>query len=73
MTVVDDIHENDLVAFLVDQPEGHLHRGDRYDHIFASQSLGVAKCGYLHSLREAGLSDHSPIEATFRPDTVKVS
>jgi len=47
--------------------------GRRYDHIFASQSLCVAKCGYLHSLREAKLSDHSPIEATFKPDTLKVS
>ena len=28
MTVVDDIHENDLVALLVDQPEADLHRGD---------------------------------------------
>jgi exonuclease III len=47
--------------------------GRRYDHIFASRSLFATKCGYLHSLREAGLSDHSPIEATFRPDSVKVS
>ena len=28
MTAVDDIHENDLVALLVDQPEPDLHRGD---------------------------------------------
>ena len=25
---MDDIHENDLVALLVDQPEADLHRGD---------------------------------------------
>lgn len=25
---MDDIHENDLVALLVDQPETDLHRGD---------------------------------------------
>lgn len=25
---MDDIHENDLVALLVDQPEAGLHRGD---------------------------------------------
>ena len=28
MSVVDDIHENDLVALLVDQSEADLHRGD---------------------------------------------
>jgi len=28
MTAEDDIHENDLVALLVDQPEADLHRGD---------------------------------------------
>jgi hypothetical protein len=28
MTVVDNIHENDLVALLVDQSEADLHRGD---------------------------------------------
>ena len=28
MTGVDDIHENDLVALLVDQPEADLRRGD---------------------------------------------
>lgn len=25
---MDDIHENDLVALLVDQPDADLHRGD---------------------------------------------
>lgn len=39
----------------------------RYDHIFASRSLNAVKCQYLHSLRKAGLSDHSPIEGEFDP------
>lgn len=41
----------------------------RLDHILASRSLGAARCDYLHEWREAGLSDHSPIEATFDPDS----
>ena len=41
--------------------------GRRYDHIFASGSLCATKCGYVHPFREAKLSDHSPIEAAFRP------
>lgn len=38
--------------------------GRRFDHVFASRSLVPKSCRYLHALREAGLSDHSPIEAT---------
>jgi exodeoxyribonuclease III len=37
--------------------------GYRLDHIFASQVLKPIGCRYLHQLREAGLSDHSPMEA----------
>lgn len=39
--------------------------GRRFDHVFASRSLRPVACGYLHPLRELGLSDHSPIEARF--------
>ena len=39
--------------------------GRRFDHVFASRSLAPTSCRYLHSLRESGLSDHSPIETTF--------
>ncbi len=42
-------------------------RGYRLDHIFASRSLNAAECRYLHEFRQARLSDHSPIEALFRP------
>lgn len=41
--------------------------GRRFDHVFASQHLNPKTCHYLHSLREQGLSDHSPIEACFAP------
>jgi exodeoxyribonuclease III len=41
--------------------------GRRFDHIFASHKLNPVRCEYLHSLREAGLSDHSPIEVDFVP------
>ena len=39
----------------------------RFDHVFASKSLHPYECRYLHSYREAGLSDHSPIEVMFKP------
>ncbi len=39
--------------------------GYRLDHIFASPSLKPTECRYLHELRDAGLSDHSPMEAVF--------
>ena len=39
--------------------------GRRYDHIFAARRLAATSCHYLHGWREAGLSDHSPIEADF--------
>lgn len=40
--------------------------GRRFDHVFASRSLRVSACRYLHSVREAGLSDHSAIEVEFQ-------
>jgi exonuclease III len=45
---------------------GATVRGRRFDHVFASPALDVEQSGYLHELRECGLSDHSPIEAVFR-------
>lgn len=39
----------------------------RLDHVLASASLGTIACDYLHEWREAGLSDHSAMEATFDP------
>jgi exonuclease III len=43
---------------------GH-RQGRRFDHVFASARLHAVRCEYLHTLREAGLSDHSPIEVSF--------
>lgn len=37
----------------------------RFDHIFASLKLQPLSCEYLHAFRVDGLSDHSPIIATF--------
>jgi exonuclease III len=42
----------------------HAHR---LDHILASESLGATYCDYVHEWREAGLSDHSAMEAIFEP------
>lgn len=47
-----------------------MNRGNRverrFDHIFASSSLNVVKCEYLHGHED--LSDHAPMEAVFNPD-----
>ena len=42
----------------------HAHR---LDHILASRSLRAGYCDYIHEWREAGLSDHSAMEAIFDP------
>lgn len=39
----------------------------RLDHVLASASLRAIACDYIHEWREAGLSDHSAMEATFAP------
>jgi exonuclease III len=41
--------------------------GWRLDHIFASAELHVAAARYHHDWREAGLSDHAPLEADVGP------
>ena len=42
----------------------------RLDHILAAASLNPAYCDYVHEWREAGLSDHSAMEAIFEPNRV---
>ena len=37
--------------------------GRRFDHIFVSRRFKVLACDYLHQIRAANLSDHSPVEA----------
>jgi exodeoxyribonuclease III len=39
----------------------------RLDHVLASASLRAIQCDYVHGWREAGLSDHSALEAVFDP------
>jgi exonuclease III len=39
----------------------------RLDHILAASALGASYCDYVHEWREAGLSDHSAMEAIFEP------
>jgi len=39
----------------------------RLDHILASAGLRPMACDYVHGWREAGLSDHSAMEAIFDP------
>jgi len=42
----------------------------RLDHILAAASLRPVYCDYIHEWREAGLSDHSAMEAIFEPNRV---
>lgn len=42
--------------------------GHRLDHVLASASLRAVLCDYHHGWREAGLSDHSGLEAIFEPE-----
>lgn len=37
----------------------------RFDHAFASESLGARDCEYIHGWREQNLSDHSALEVLF--------
>src|SRR5436190_13018852 len=46
--------------------------GHRLDHVLASRSLRAGHCDYLHGWREAGLSDHSAIEAIFEPEPLAI-
>ena len=41
--------------------------GYRLDHLIVSADLTVEECHYLHSWREDGLSDHSPLLSTLSP------
>lgn len=43
--------------------------GARLDHVLASAGLGAVQCEYHHEWREAGLSDHSAMEAIFEPES----
>ncbi|TVQ30223.1 MAG: hypothetical protein EA376_13790 [Phycisphaeraceae bacterium] len=40
----------------------------RFDHLYASRSLGVIRCEYQHAPRLENLSDHSLVLAEFCPD-----
>jgi exonuclease III len=41
--------------------------GWRLDHIFCSAELEPVRCAYHHEWRDAGLSDHSALEAVLEP------
>lgn len=47
---------------------GRRKSGHRLDHVLASASLMPTYCDYQHGWRDAGLSDHSAIEALFEPE-----
>jgi exodeoxyribonuclease III len=70
-----DLHDvfRTLNGYLVEEYSHYVRgkTGRRFDHIFASRALNAVKCGYIHRVREAGLSDHSAIFAAFEPIKVK--
>ena len=45
---------------------GEKRIGRRFDHVFCSRDIRIERCEYLHDRREAGLSDHSPLEMDFQ-------
>ena len=47
--------------------QGKVVNRRRFDHVFASDDLNPVECRYLEQVAKLGLSDHTPIEATFRP------
>jgi exodeoxyribonuclease III len=55
-------HENDHSWF------GRGGNGYRFDHLFVSSCLAarIGRCGYVHSVREEKLSDHSAMEVIVR-------
>ena len=44
----------------------HQRIGRRFEHVFASPQSQAVRYHYLHSWREAGLSDHAPMEVPLR-------
>lgn len=59
-------YDRDDVSWVM-QTRSRRKAAHRLDHVLASRELGPLECDYLHGWREAGLSDHSAIEARFRP------
>ena len=56
-----------LHGYAINSPSWVLKRkgvsiGRRFDHLFASDHLKVARCAYLDEWRLTGLSDHSALE-----------
>jgi len=58
-------YEREAASWVLKRKDKRFPR--RFDHVFASASLGARSCEYLHGCREAGLSDHAMLEAVFAP------
>jgi exonuclease III len=79
-SVLEGLAENDLVdifrslnGYGLDEKSWFTMRkgielSRRFDHVFASRSLGWSYCEYFHEMRKRGLSDHSPIVVDFQLD-----
>ena len=64
------LHGYDCEGFsFVVHRKGEIVSKRRFDHVFASQELHPQACKYLHNFQERNLSDHSPIEVLFSPNT----
>lgn len=69
---MDDIHENDLVALLVDQPEAGLHRGDVGTVIQVFQSTADHPAGFTIEFVDETGKVRAETDITDRTQIVKL-
>jgi hypothetical protein len=69
---MDDIHENDLVALLVDRPEAGLHRGDVGTVIQVFESTAEHPSGFIIEFIDEAGNVRAETEVTDRSQVVKL-
>ena len=69
---MDDIHENDLVVLLVDQPEADLHRGDVGTVIQVFQSTADHPAGFVIEFVDEAGKVRAETDITDRTQIVKL-
>jgi hypothetical protein len=69
---MDDIHENDLVALLVDQPKAGLHRGDVGTVIQVFESTADHPAGFIIEFANETGKIRAETDITDRTQIVKL-
>jgi hypothetical protein len=69
---MDDIHENDLVVLLVDQPEADLHRGDVGTVIQVFESTTDHPAGFIIEFVDETGKVRAETDITDRTQIVKL-